>query len=152
VPVAQPPDERNGAIEDLNPLLLQDLVEELVLSVAEPADGLVLRRVGGIASRESNAAGLKKACDAIVSWLAVDIRPLVTFDIKRPEGLSRLCGALVQVLIKEALPGCGVHAGCSCHNSVEVEDCRVKVLHPHARVIACRALLVGRTNRCFTRQ
>lgn len=45
-PVAQPPDERDGTVEGLDPILLQALVEVLVLPIAEPTDRLAVGRVG----------------------------------------------------------------------------------------------------------
>ena len=143
-PIAQPPDERNGAVEDLDPILMQALVEILVLPIAEPTDRLAVGRVGRLAFRQGYAAGLQEALDAVVARLAVDITPVVAFAIERAQWLPRFRGALTEVLVEEALPACGVHPGGPCDDPIEVEDGGGEILHAHARIGARHALLPRR--------
>jgi hypothetical protein len=139
-PIAQPPDERNGTVEGLDPILLQALVEVLVLPIAEPTDRLAVGRVGRLASREGYTAGLQEALDAVVPGLAVDITPVVAFDIERAEWLSCLRGAVAEVLVEEMLPACGVHPGGPRDYPIEVEDGGGEVLCAHAGIGAGHAL------------
>ena len=87
--VAQLVDQRDRGGERAHAVLAHLGVEEVVLAVAEPADGLPLRRVGRVAHRQLDAARGQEVADAVVARLAVDVEPVVGLEVERPERVGR---------------------------------------------------------------
>src|SRR5271169_7256646 len=56
------------------------LLDQFVLAIAETADALDGRIVGGVAIRQLDIPRLEKAAHAFVTRLAVDVRPVVALD------------------------------------------------------------------------
>src|SRR5262249_38932723 len=111
--------------------------EHLVLASAQPLDRLLLgwaalgwaaRRwaalgwVVGLALRQRDAAGRQEGPGAVGARLAVDVLVVVGDRVEGYERLPGACRALAQEVVEQLLPGCGVHRGGRCQDTVQVEQ------------------------------
>jgi hypothetical protein len=96
------------AVVGLDPLAHDELLDELVLAVAEPVDLGVVDR---------DAARLQEVAHPVVARQAVDVL-VVVHVAERRVGAA----ALVEVLVEELLPRLRVHDGRLGQHAVEVEE------------------------------
>jgi hypothetical protein len=73
----------DGVLEGLHRLALQQIEEDLVLTVAETANRLHRGCIVGRAFRESDPAGFQEAADPVVAGLAVHVAEVVLLDLER---------------------------------------------------------------------
>src|SRR5262249_30256950 len=100
----------------------QQREHEVVLAVAEAANRLGGRRVVGLALRQDDPARSEERADAVVAWLAVDVRAVVGDLVEGDERLAPLRRALAQGRVEHLLPLPGVAPGSLRENAVEVEQ------------------------------
>jgi hypothetical protein len=114
-------DVAHGAFVGLDPLGVDQRQDELVLAVAEPADGLGVRRVVVGALGQMDAAGLEERANPVEARLAVDVFVVVGL-LEGLEGLASSCRPVVQVGIEHLFPGRLVDRGGLGQDAVEVEQ------------------------------
>ncbi len=105
-------------------------VEGVVLAVAEPADGVRVRRVGRVAVGQPDAARREQVAHALVAGLAVDVGEVVGVGVGRGVGAGGVPGG--QEGVEHLRPGAHVDLGGGRQHAVEVEQDRV-VLRPGHR-------------------
>jgi hypothetical protein len=110
--------------------LVQHLVQQLILAVAEPADRPALRRVTRVAFGKVDATCLQEAAHAVIARLAIHIRAVIGIDIEW--FVVSTVTATLYVGIEHTLPRLGVqHCGLGDH-TVHIENCGIVWVSTHA--------------------
>ena len=125
---AQLPDPRNRSGKHLDSGALQLILDQQLLSVADPPHGLLLRWGVRPALGQLDPARGQKVTYAVLARLAVQIGCVVAALVKGGAGAAALSVPGAQELIKRALPRRGMHGACSGQHPVEVEQHRIEVL------------------------
>src|SRR5215207_793141 len=114
--------EAHGPLVGLYALPADQLQHQVVLPRAEPVHRLGLRRVGGRAHRQLDAARPEERVHAVEARLAVDVLVVVGGPV---ELLKRLAGAIrpvPQELVEHLLPRVRMHLRGLCENAVQIEQ------------------------------
>jgi hypothetical protein len=102
---------------DLDPVALQHLEHQLVLTVGEAVHGRGARLVVGAAGREADVPRLEERLGALEPRLAVDVLVVLLDRVERG-----LAGLGLQELVEHLLPGGRVHHRGLGHHPVHVEQ------------------------------
>ena len=96
--------------------------DQLVLAVAEPAHGFVIRRVVAVPTLgQLDAPRGEERADAVAARLAVDVLAVVVRQVEGRELLAGAFGPLAQVLVEHLLPGRRMYLRRLRQDAVEVE-------------------------------
>jgi hypothetical protein len=76
-------DEFNASRVRLHASFLDDLVDQVRLTVSKAVHGFSLRRIIGTSLRKRDAARSEKVPNPVITGLAVHIEPVVGIDIER---------------------------------------------------------------------
>src|SRR5690348_3314075 len=96
--------ELNAALVSFDTCGFNDLVEQLVFSVPEPADCFCLWRVIYGSLRESDAARGKEIANTIETGLSIYMEPVILRDVEGTKDFTILCSALLKILVKRLFP------------------------------------------------
>ena len=75
-------DEFDASLVRLDPYAFNDLVDQLVLAVPEPAHRFSLRRIVRASLGELDTARCEKIANAVEARLSIDIEPVICGDIE----------------------------------------------------------------------
>src|SRR5215471_16840652 len=132
--MAQPMDEFDASLVGLYPFLFNDLVDQVVLAVPEPAHCISVWRIFRASFGELDAPRREKIANAVEARLPVDIEPVIGSEIERMKCLSSLLRTLLQVLIKHLLPTGRVYARGVGDHTIKVEQDSVVVVMGNCRL------------------
>ncbi len=98
------------------------MLDQQVLAVSKPADGLTLRGIVGISFREANASRGEEALDPFVARLPVDVLQIIRGKVEGEEGLRRFAASVFQEGVERFLPCPSMNFRGLGHDPVQVED------------------------------
>ncbi len=109
-------------VEHLDAVLFEDLLEHLVLAIAQAVNGLFVARVIRTAVGEFDSPAVQERPDSVLAFLAVDVFPVVRIRIEWDEFRSGVLGPLGQVGVERRLPCLVMHTGGIGQDTVEIEQ------------------------------
>src|SRR2546428_4857710 len=115
-------DERDRPRIWLHPHRGDDVVDEVILAVPEPAYRVGLRGVIRGALREVDATGGEKVAHAVEPGLAIYIEPVIRGDLEGTKWFAGVRSALLKVRIKHLFPTRRVYGRGVRDHAVEVEQ------------------------------
>jgi hypothetical protein len=117
-------DEPHRALVGLDPLIVDQLEDQIVLAQSQAVDGLGLGRIVRGAEREVDPARLKERAHPVAARLAIDVLLIVPGHRELPERLAGPPRPVAQILVEHLLPGLGVDLRGLGQHPVEVEQAR----------------------------
>ena len=111
----------HGCLIDFRPLLLENFLEKFVFVVADSANGLLIRRIGGVSVWKVVSAGLQEAFYSLITGFAVDKFDVIVFAVKWNVLFALAFGHCLQKGVEGLFPGQGMHAGCVGDDAVKVK-------------------------------
>ena len=115
-------------VEHLDAFVMQDLLEHVVLAVAQAVYRLGVAGVIGISVGQFDSPAIQERPDPVFTFLAVHVLPVVGGRIEGDELFAGALGPLGQVGVEHGLPGLGMHTGGIGEHTVEVEQAGTHLL------------------------
>jgi hypothetical protein len=115
-------DEFNASLVRLHPYVFDDLVDQVVLSVSEPAHCFSLWRIVRASLGELDAARCEKVANAVEARLSIDMEPIISGGIKGAKCFASLGCTLLKVFVEHLFPTRRMDAGGIRDHTVEVEQ------------------------------
>src|SRR4029077_1968526 len=104
-------DEFDASLVRRAPVFFDDLVDQVVLAVPEPAHCFSLRGVVHAPLGELDTARYQKIANAVEAGLPVNIQPVVRDNIEGTKYFASLRRTLLQKFVKHPFPASRVDAG-----------------------------------------
>jgi hypothetical protein len=124
-------DKRYRGLEHDEVPTCDDLVETLVLAVAQAANGLILRGVARCPIRQFNAARLQKRSHPLIARFPVHIGEVIGIMGEFTKRGTGPVGVGQEEFIEHLLPGSAVDCGSVGDDAIQVKDDRGKVERGH---------------------
>src|SRR5690554_4967037 len=105
-------------------MLAQLLLKVLILQAAEAVDAFAARHIVSIPPGQLDAAPFEKRRHTIVTWLAIDKAPVVQLAVERNERYPFVGSVSREEIVEQTFPGCCMHLGGLCQDTVQVEKHR----------------------------
>ena len=115
-------EEFDAAFVRLHACVFDDLVDQVVLAVPEPAHRFSLWRIVRASLGELNSARCKKVANAVEARLSIHIQPIIRGGIERKKCFASLHCTFLEVFVKHLFPTRRVDAGRVSDHTVEVEQ------------------------------
>jgi hypothetical protein len=104
-------DKLHGSLVGLYAHIRYNLVDEVILAVAESAHRLDLCRVIRVSFVELDTARAEKVANAVETGLAIHIEPVIRGEIKGTECFPAVPRTLLKVFVEHLFPALRVEAG-----------------------------------------
>jgi hypothetical protein len=122
VAAAQFPNEAHSRLVDIHTHLGRFAQKKLILAIGQAADGFALRRIRGRTIRNVNTPSFKEGAYAVIAGSPIHVGAIVGIGVECMERFPEALLTRTQVLIKEFLPGGGMHTRSEGNHPVKIED------------------------------